>query len=79
MPKREYGQCKLECPKCHEHWGNMKFQYDSLVRASDVTIVAGKKKKFKKNDDLACSLCGHRYTEWDLWLSIAPSVEAASK
>jgi hypothetical protein len=49
----------------------MKYEYDSRVSASDVNVVAGKKKKFKNGDELACTLCGHPYTNFDVMLAIA--------
>ena len=63
--------CKLECPKCHKVWGKMKYQFDSRVSAADIIVTAGKKKKFKNGDDLACTLCQHPYTNYDVMLAIA--------
>ena len=67
---KEKSQCDLNCPKCKKLWGKLSFQYDSHVNASNVKVLAGKKKKFKKGDDLACTLCGHSYTNYDVYLAI---------
>ena len=66
-------QCKLCCPKCHVHWGNMKFQYNSRVKASDITVIAGKHKRLKDGDALKCTSCGYCYTDWDVMLAVAES------
>lgn len=65
--------CDLTCPKCHKTWGKMKFEYEQPVRGKDVTVTAGKKRKFKDGEDLACTLCGHQMTTWDIILSIHES------
>jgi hypothetical protein len=72
-------KCDLTCPKCHELWGKLSFQYESKVSASDVKIVAGKKKKLKNGDDLKCNLCGHPYTNWDVMLAIAGGNDGQKK
>jgi len=71
MGEKGGGVCELECPKCNKSWGRMKFKYGGDVKAKDVTIMAGKKRKLKDGDPLACSLCGHEYTNYDILLAIA--------
>ena len=63
--------CNLECPKCRKVWATMKYEFDSRVNASDVKIIAGKKKKFKNGDALTCTLCAHEYSGYDVMLAIA--------
>ena len=63
-------QCKLICPKCKKYWAVLKFDFGSYAKPSDVTIVSGTRKKFKKQDSLLCSLCGYEYTNHDVILSI---------
>ena len=63
--------CDLTCPKCHKPWGKMAFTYASFVRSSDVKVIAGKRKKFKDGEALACTLCGYQYLNWDVMLAIA--------
>ena len=67
--------CFLECPACKKVWGKMKFRYESRINASDVTVTAGRKKKFKNGEDLKCSCCGYAYKMSDVFLAIAASEE----
>jgi len=66
-------ECTLTCPKCHKAWGKLNYDYDSCVVADDITITAGKKKKFKDGDELECVLCSHPYTNYDIMLNISES------
>lgn len=68
----------LECPKCKEVWGRMRFDFEKPVLASDVTILKGKKKKLKNGEALACTMCGHEMTNWDVILSIHASQKVSS-
>lgn len=70
MPK---STCELECPKCHKKWAVLKFEFEKAIRASDIKVTAGRRKKFKDGDNLACTLCGHEMTNWDIILSIHAS------
>ena len=63
--------CKIVCPKCHRYWADIKYDFGGTVKHTNVKIVSGNKKKLKKNDNLACSLCGYEHTNWDVILSIA--------
>jgi uncharacterized protein YbaR (Trm112 family) len=65
--------CELECPKCHKKWAKLRYDFEKEVRASDVTVIAGAKKRLKNGDALSCSLCGHEYTNWDIILAIHAS------
>ena len=67
-------KCDLTCPKCKKLWGELSFRFDSHVNPSDVKVVAGKKKKFKKGDTMACTCCGHPYTNCDVFIAIHESM-----
>jgi uncharacterized C2H2 Zn-finger protein len=71
--KEEKGSCVLRCPKCKKAFGKMRFTYGGYVKASNVTITAGKKRKLKDGDVLACSLCDFEMSNWDVMLCIAES------
>lgn len=68
--------CDLECPKCHKLWGKMKYDFDTMVRASDIRVVDGKKKKFRDGDSLECTCCGYEYNNYDVMLAIAVGGES---
>ena len=62
--------CDLTCPKCHKTWGKMAYEHEKAVCGKDIQVTAGKQKKFKDGEDLACTLCGHKYTTWDIILAV---------
>jgi uncharacterized protein (DUF983 family) len=62
--------CTLECPRCKKVWGKLSYEFESYVKASDVKVIAGKHKKFRAGDSLACTCCGHEYTNYDVYLAI---------
>lgn len=73
MSVSQKAKCDLTCPKCKKLWGQLAYEFDSFVKPSDIKVVAGKRKKFKDGEDLACTCCGHPYTNYDLFLSIHES------
>ena len=76
--------CDLTCPKCHETWGRMRWEFEKPVQSSDVTVLAGKKNgnkkrtKLKNGQPLACTMCGHPMTNWDVILAIQESGKGLS-
>ena len=71
--------CKLVCPKCKEHFANLKFDYDAQIDPEDIEVLKGDKKTFQKGEDLACVLCKYTYTSWDIYLAIAEAQENDKK
>ena len=66
MPKKTI---ELSCPHCHEVWAKLSYGPDGSVFAKDVKILRGNK-VLKDGAPLACSLCGYKYTSWDIFLAI---------
>ena len=63
--------CALVCPKCGLYWARMRFQYGTVMKAADIDILVGGKKKFANGDELACVSCKHSYSNYDVMLAIA--------
>ena len=67
--------CKLECPHCHNEWGEMRFGFNKAngdlcpVRETDIARLDGKKFKHT-NGSITCPACAYEYTTWDLALSM---------
>jgi uncharacterized protein YbaR (Trm112 family) len=70
--------CKLLCPKCREHFANLKFAYDTQIDPEDIEVLKGDH-KFVKGEDLACTLCKYTYTSWDIYLAIAEAKDDEEK
>ena len=67
--KNKKKTCILECPSCKRKWAELSYQYNSMVKSTDVRVLDGK--SFKDGDDLICSSCQYKYTNWDIVLAIA--------
>ncbi len=61
----------LACPQCHADWADITYYNPKTgeVRAKDIVVKLGDK-KFKDGDELGCTICGYRYTTWDLFIAI---------
>ena len=71
--------CKLVCPKCKQHFANLKYDYETTIEPEDIEILQGERKTFQKNEELACTLCGHTFMSWDIYLAIAEAQENGKK
>lgn len=71
--------CKLVCPKCKEHFANLKYNYDTVIDPEDIEVLKGDKKSFQQGEELKCTLCGHQLMSWDIYLAIAEVQENAQK
>lgn len=74
MPKKASTKptkvAKLECPKCHEVWAEIAWDFDRAIEPGDIKVY-GSKKGFKKDETLACTKCSYPYTNWDIMLAMA--------
>lgn len=71
--KKEKISKKLVCPKCGTFWATLDISGYPNLNGNDVIIIAGKKRKMRDGESLACSSCSYEYTTWDVVLSAANS------
>lgn len=60
---------QLICPRCTLYHADLRYSYDTAVRAQDVTVHTGD--KLKDGDEITCPGCQHVYSNYDIWLCIA--------
>lgn len=68
---------RLVCPRCTRYFADLETKAWPDLKADDVKIVAGAKKKLKDGDSISCSFCDHELTTHDVILAAAspPSQE----
>lgn len=73
MSKPEMYKAQIICPKCKTDWCLLHFDFESVVRPSDVIVNEAWRDKVHNPTEFKCPKCEYTLTGMDVYACIAKS------